>query len=1271
MSMATLRGFARALPALGLSLAALPVLQPVAQAAAPPSGGTAVKVWLTDVDQNQWVSNQTDVTFQTKQTTNPLTIKVDDSVQYQKVTGFGAALTDSSAWLVDQLSTSSRSTLMKKLFDPATGAGLSMVRLPMGASDFTATGNYSYDDMPAGQTDPTLSNFSIQHDTPYIIPELKQALALNPSITVTATPWSPPGWMKTSDNMIGGTLKDEYSPALADYFVKFIQAYGKAGVPIHYVTPQNEPLNAPTWPGAALTPSQQITLVQQMGQAFAANKLSTKILAWDHNWDVPSYPESVFNDPETAYYAVGSAWHIYSGTPIYQTLTHNDYPSKESYLTEATGGDWQASKQVAFHDALDTWVLNGTRNWANGVMLWNIALDPDKGPLNSDTNGIGICRGLVTIDPETGDVSYNADYYALAQVSKFVKPGASRIYSNSFGAGSVEDVAFQNPDGSKVVVAYNDSDAAKTFSVADGTQSFDYTLGAGDAVTFTYAGPTQSGSTPAAANVTDPNHDFIFDAKSPTQQKPSAGGHDPVTVTYDPDLLPVQNGIKTGDDLLTYSLPVGASIQTPGMELDRGAWTVKASSSAADDGTANAIDGDLGTRWRSANKVKSGEWFQINLGSPTSFDKIVMDNIAKNAFDSLAKYQVYVSNDGVNWGSAVADGSGDLQKVSISMAPQTAQYVRIVASAASFFFRWSIGDLKVYGGSSGATIQAPTAVSKGLERQHWTAPDGADVTAVYNGNRSSQSFPVSGDGGYTYTLPSGTSAMFTTQSLSSFPTPAYGTMTPIRGIPGSKFKITGSQFGETQGLGTVYFGSVHAKIESWSDTSISAYVPNGLASGTYDVSVIGAGGEPAGGSPFTVTGLGTPLDRTGWTATASDVSPWPTDVLTNLLDGDTDSRYSSGTGQHNGMWLQVDMQQPQTFNRIVLDSGSSTGDYARSADVYVSSNGSDWTKVASVLATGQQIELASFPAQTARYLKIVNTGSSGNWWSVAELGVYNNTEPDTDPDPTGQLDRTGWTATASDESPWPNDALGHMLDGDVSSRYTSGTGQYDGMWVEVDMGAQKTFNKVELDPGSSTDDYARSADVFVSSDGSSWNKVTSISGPGQPTQVATFATQTARYLKVVQTGSAGNWWSIAELNVYDDPNVDAPLPRDGWSATASDESPWPNDALGHILDGDLSSRYSSGTGQYDGMWIQVDMGQPQTFSKVVLDSGSSTDDYARGADVYVSPDGSGWTKVASIVADGQPIQTATFPTQTARYLKVVNTGSAGNWWSIAEFNVYK
>ncbi|GAB3255154.1 discoidin domain-containing protein [Nocardioides dilutus] len=1249
-----------------VSVAVLPGLQTMAQAAPPPTHGTAVQVWLSDVSTDTWVERQNDVSFQTKQATNPLTIKVDDSVRYQEITGFGAALTDSSAWVMNELPAESRDELMKNLFDPVDGAGLNMIRVPMGATDFTASEFYSYDDLPKGETDPTLSNFSVAHDEAYIIPQLQQALALNPGIKVTATPWSPPGWMKTSDDLVGGSLKTEYEPVLAQYFVKFIQAYGEAGLPIHYVTPQNEPQAAPSWPGMEMTPSQQARVIKEMGDAFAANDISTEILSWDHNWDVPSYPEAVYNDPASADYAVGAAWHIYSGSPIYQTFAHNDYPAKRNYLTEATGGTYQANTEVAFHDAFNTWVIDNMRNWGNGVMLWNIALDPEGGPLS----GIPLNRGLVAADPETGSVSYNSEYYALAHASKFVEPGAHRIYSNSFGAGSVENVAFQNPDGSKVMLAYNDSDESQAISVADGTQSFDYTLEAGNAVTFTYSGPTQKGRKSAAPNVVDSNHDFVFDAA--TAKGRGTKSKDEVTITYDPDLLPIQNTVVNGDGLLTYSLPVGASITPPGAELDRSGWTIEASASSEGDEAANAIDGDVHTKWRTGIRAKNGDHFQVDLGASTTVTKIVLDNSEEDAFEAIADYQVYVSEDGEDWGTAVARGRGPFGSVSIALEPQTARYIRIVSTDDSFHFHWSVGEVKVYGvDSASSSFASPTKVSKPLQLKGWTSPDGAKVSVVYNGSRSEQSFRVSADGSYSYSLPPGTSAMFTTHERPESAVPAFGTLAPSRGLPGYRLTITGAHFGETQDWGTVFFGAVPARIESWSDTRIIAIVPRGLPSGKYQVSVNGSGGEPAGGAPFTLRGLGTPLDRDGWTATASDVSPWPADVVEHVLDGDIDTRYASGTGQYDGMSLQVDMGQPQTFNRVVLDAGSSFGDTARSADIYVSSDGQAWTKVTSVLASGQPVQLASFPEQTARYIKVVNTRNAGNWWSIAEFGVYNNTEPDPEPDPEAPLARDGWSATASDESPWPNDALVHMLDGDTSSRYTSGTGQYDGMWVQVDMGAEKTFNKVELDPGSSTDDYARSADIYVSSDGTAWTQVASIAGPGQPTQVATFATQTARYIKVVNTGSAGNWWSITEFNVYYDPDQEDPLTRDGWSATASDESPWPDDALVHMLDGDAISRYSSGTSQYAGMWFQIDMGAAQTFSRVELDSGPNADDYARSADVYVSENGVDWTKVASIEADGQPVQTASFPTQTSRYVKVVNTGSAGNWWSVTEFNVYE
>ncbi|GGZ50728.1 discoidin domain-containing protein [Streptomyces bluensis] len=940
------------------------------------SPGNSVHVWLTDISANTWVASQSDVLFKTEKTANPLTIRIDDSVKYQEVQGFGAAMTDSSAWLIDKLSEADRTKLMQKLFDPSKGIGLSLLRSPMGATDFNASGNYSYNDMPAGQTDPTLSHFSIQHDEPYIIPALRQALSLNPSVKVMANPWSPPGWMKTSDSMIGGTLKSEYTSALANYFVKFIQAYGEAGVPISYISPQNEPMGTPSWPGMFLSAYQESELIQELGKAFEANGISTKILAWDHNWDVPSYPETIFSDPAASEYTAGTGWHIYSGDPTSQAQVHNDYPGKENYITEATGGVWQDSKQTAFSEALGTWIIKGVRNWANGVMLWNIALDPDLGPLNSDTGGIPMCRGLLTIDPADGRVSCNVDYYALAHASKFVRPGARRIYSNTFGEGSIENVAFQNPDGSKVLIAYNSGSAAKTFSVADGTQSFDYSLNAGDAVTFTYSGPTQKGRTLAATKVSDPTHDFTF-------RSPSG----PVTVTYDPALLPYQNSLRTGNKLLTYSLPIGASIQTTGRTLSRSKWTATASSQPDWGVAANAIDGDINTRWSLGHGTTSGDWFQIDLGSPTSFNKIVLDTGVNNSFDYVTKYQIYVSNDGVDWGSAIASGCGAIGKVAVTLPTRTARYIRIVSTAASGFW-WAIGDIEVYGASRGTgSITAPTAVSNGLQLKTWTSKEGAQVTVVFNGTADSKSFKMSTDGSYTYTLPSGTSAMFTTKKLSSFPTPVFSGATPDQGMPRSKFTLRGSGFGDTQGLGTVSFGSSYAEIDSWSDTSISAYVPKGLRSGKVTVSVKGTSGVDAGRSSFDVIDLGPALPRTGWTVKASDASP--SDAPGNMLDGDSGSRYSSGTGQYDGLWIQVDMGQAQTFDKIVLDAGGSINDYARSADVYVSADGTDWTKVSSV-TDGQRVHLVSFPTQTARYIKVVNTGNvARSWWSIAEFNVYN------------------------------------------------------------------------------------------------------------------------------------------------------------------------------------------------------------------------------------------------------------------------------------------
>ena len=488
--MSRIRRMAASLGTAALITAGVAVVSPGAAHAA---SGAAVSVWETTTDQSQLLAPQTGATFQSGTGSASQTITVDPSTTYQSMTGFGASFTDSSAWLV--ANSPLRNQIMTKLFDPTNGIGLDFLRQPIGASDFSRS-LFSYDDMPAGQTDPTLASISIAHDQAYILPVLQQALSINPEITIMATPWSPPGWMKTSNSMIGGTLNSGDYQVFADYLTKFIQAYDAAGVPISLITPQNEPEYSPSnYPGSTLTASQEASLIgNNLGPDLRNAGLSTKIIAYDHNWNDSSFPETVLGDSAAGPYTAGVAWHCYAGDPSAQTTVHDAYPNSGTYFTECSGT--QASNPAnTFADTLD-WqtenlIIDATRNWAKTVATWNMALDPSGGPSMNCTT----CTGVVTVDNSAGTASYNAEYYVLGQASKFVKPGAVRIDSNAFGSGNLEDVAFQNPDGSDALIALNaDTSNAHTFSVDENGQYFSYTLPAGAVATFTWTpGSTSTG----------------------------------------------------------------------------------------------------------------------------------------------------------------------------------------------------------------------------------------------------------------------------------------------------------------------------------------------------------------------------------------------------------------------------------------------------------------------------------------------------------------------------------------------------------------------------------------------------------------------------------------------------------------------------------------------------------------------------------------------------------------------------------------------------------
>lgn len=433
------------------------------------------------------LQTQPSVSFATGGSSNALVISVNAATQYQQMDGVGGSLTDSSAWLIwNELSSTQQTNLMQELFSPSSGIGISFLRQPMGATDFSASGNYSYDDMPAGQTDPNLTNFSVVHDVTYIIPLVKQALSINPNLKVVALPWSPPAWMKTTETMNGGNMDTTYFPSLAQYFVDFVQAYQQQGIPIYALSVQNEPLYSTTgYPSEYLAASDESTFIgTNLGPALNNAGLgSVKIFAYEHNWDNTAYPESVLGS-SAAPYVAGSSFHCYAGDPSAQSTVEAAFPVKDIWFTECSGitsstfsGDlvWNAENLL----------IGATRNWARSVSLWNLALDQNSGPKNGTCTN---CRGVVTIDDSVSpaNVSFNVEYYILGHLGKFVVPGAHRIDSNTFGAGSIEDVAFQNPDGSIVLFVLNSSSNSGSFTVSSNGQSFNYTLPAGAVATFSW-----------------------------------------------------------------------------------------------------------------------------------------------------------------------------------------------------------------------------------------------------------------------------------------------------------------------------------------------------------------------------------------------------------------------------------------------------------------------------------------------------------------------------------------------------------------------------------------------------------------------------------------------------------------------------------------------------------------------------------------------------------------------------------------------------------------
>ncbi|BFH59958.1 glycoside hydrolase family 30 protein [Paenibacillus azoreducens] len=439
-------------------------------------------VWLSTIDQQQKLQlQQPAVIVETAAAHKAVKrIRVEADKRYQEMDGFGASFTDASAYLVQRvLDGKSRREVMKKLFDPEEGIGISFLRQPMGATDYT-TEIYSYDDMPEGEEDFLLEHFSIDHDRDYVIPAVLEALSINPAIKVMASPWSPPGWMKTSGHMITGKLRPACYGVYAQYFVKFVQAYEAAGIPIYAVSIQNEPGYEPKeYPGMLMTPQEEAEFIRNhLGPAFEKAGIQAKILCYDHNWDVPQHPLGILSDREAARYIAGVAWHVYGGEHEAMSQVKEAYPDKEAWFTEASGGSWIPPFRTAFLDQMKH-VIRTTRNWSKSVVWWNLALDERNGPtvLSNST-----CRGLVQINQASGDVKYELDYYTMGHISKFVMPGAYRIGSTTF-RDELETAAFLNRDGRTVLILSNRTEQEQTVEIDTGKGFFALTLPGGAAAT--------------------------------------------------------------------------------------------------------------------------------------------------------------------------------------------------------------------------------------------------------------------------------------------------------------------------------------------------------------------------------------------------------------------------------------------------------------------------------------------------------------------------------------------------------------------------------------------------------------------------------------------------------------------------------------------------------------------------------------------------------------------------------------------------------------------
>jgi glucosylceramidase len=419
------------------------------------------RLWLTTPDRANLVALQASSPHFSSEAGQLPVLTVDDAQHFQTMDGFGFALTGGSAQLLMRMGAAQRTALLKELFTTGgDGIGVSYLRVSVGASDMNER-VYSYDDLPTGETDAEMAKFSLGPDRADVIPVLKEILAIRPGMKILGSPWSAPAWMKTNNDVRGGELKPEYYGAFAKYFVKYIETMRAEGIAIDAITVENEPLNPKNTPSMVMfAPEQDTFIAKDLGPAFERAGIRTKILLYDHNPDVPSYPLSILGDPAASKYVDGTAFHLYGGDASVLTQLHDAYPKKNLYMTEQSVTARRGEGPLGIAEPARRVMIGATRNWSRNVLLWNLAADPQNGP-HTNNGGCTGCSGAITLDGDS--VTKNIAYYVVEHFSQFVPPGSVRVASSEMD--QLASVAFLTPEGKVVLVVSNTGNFPKSFAV--------------------------------------------------------------------------------------------------------------------------------------------------------------------------------------------------------------------------------------------------------------------------------------------------------------------------------------------------------------------------------------------------------------------------------------------------------------------------------------------------------------------------------------------------------------------------------------------------------------------------------------------------------------------------------------------------------------------------------------------------------------------------------------------------------------------------------------